>query len=155
MRRFLTGSIALDERLCASKAISMKFLLWCRAGSKEVFSLGASINKKFIIITVLSLIPPLAHPHESVSSDQVGVIHILKSYSQRTGVKFVTDPRIVDRMKANMFGLDVNELTKANLVEMLISLDCIPFEKDGVVFVQLRHVVETSEADYGELWGSN
>ena len=57
-------------------------------------------------------------------------------------MKFVTDSRVSDRMKANMLGLDINQLTQTNLIDILISLDIVPYEKDGVVYLHLRQVLE-------------
>ena len=165
MKPILKGrhAVALSKCLRARNIFLMSLLFWCRVRFKIVFCLGAPLVKKIIFIIVLCSIAPLAYSHDSGSSDQLGIGHILESYSERTGVKFVTDPRVSDHMKANMLGLDINELTQTNLIDILISLDIVPYEKDGVVYLHLRQVLEVvlqrlkdSEVgyDYGELWGS-
>ena len=105
----------------------------------------------FILIIVIALIASPAFSHEPKLSDRIDIIHILESYSERTDVKFVTDPRV--KARVNMVGLTVEELTQTNLMDILIIHNFTAYEKDGVVYVLPRAAADYLGSDIGEILG--
>ena len=89
--------------------------------------------------------------HEPELSDRIDIIHVLESYSERTGVKFVIDPRV--KAKVNMVGLELNEITQINLMDILLVYNFTARQKDGVVYVLPRATADHLGSDLGEIWG--
>ncbi len=93
-----------------------------------------------------------AFAHEATSSDRIDIIHIIDSYSKRTGAKFVTDPRV--KARVNVVGLDLDELSQTNLIDILRIHAFTAYERDGVVYVLPSVVADHLDFEPSELWGS-
>jgi len=105
-----------------------------------------------VVIILVGFSTPFAYSHEPKFSDRTDIIHILESYSERTDVKFVTDPRV--KARVNMVGIDIDELTQTNLMDILLVHDFTAYEKDEVVYVLPRSVADYLGSEIGEIWGS-
>jgi len=106
--------------------------------------------KIIIVVIVIGLNASFAFSHEPKFSDRTDIIHILESYSQRTGVKFVADPRI--KARVNMIGLDIDEISQNNLMDILLLHAFTAYEKEGVVYVVPQAVAHYIESEGGEVW---
>lgn len=104
------------------------------------------MNKIFIIfLSMLFAIPALSH--EPKFSDRTDIIHILDAYSERTGVKFVADPRV--KARVNMIGLKMEDLDKTDLVKILFLHTFVAYEKSDVVYI----IPKSIESEYGKQLG--
>ncbi len=89
--------------------------------------------------------------HEPKFSERTDLNHILESYSERTGVKFVTDPRV--KARVNMVNLDIDELSQTNLMDILVIHAFTAYERDGVVYVLPQSVMDLLGEKAGPVWG--
>jgi len=105
-----------------------------------------------IVIIVVGFSASFALSHEPRFSDRTDIIHILESYSERTGVRFVIDPRV--KARVNMDGLDIDKLTKANLIDILAIHAFTTYENGEVVYVLPLSAADFLGSDIGETWGS-
>lgn len=72
---------------------------------------------KNVLVVLFSLVASIANAHEPEYSDRTDIIHILESYSERTGVKFVTDPRV--KARVNMIGIKLEDLDQIDINKIL------------------------------------
>jgi len=89
--------------------------------------------------------------HEPKFPDRTDLNHILESYSERTGVKIVTDPRVKARI--NMINLDIDELSQTNLMDILVIHAFTAYERDGVVYVLPQAAMDFLGEKVGPVWG--
>lgn len=82
----------------------------------------------------------VANAHEPSFSEQADIKQVIKAYADRTGTKFVLDPRVM--AKVNMIGVDINELSQTNLMDILLVYGFTAFERDGVVHVLPQAAVD-------------
>ena len=107
--------------------------------------------KKTCISIIFLCFFSLANAHEPKFSDRTDILHILESYSERTGTKFVTDPRV--KARVNMIGLDIDAVTQKNLNEILNLHVFVAYERDGVVYVLPISVAKAAGFEASEIWG--
>jgi len=108
--------------------------------------------KKLVTVFIIIGFVSLAHAHEPKFSERTDILHIIQSYSDRTGVKFVTDPRVMARV--NMIGLDIDEVSQTNLMDILLIHTFTAYERNGVVYVLPIIAADHLGIEAGELWGN-
>ena len=109
---------------------------------------------KNIFIVLLGLTSSLtAYCHEPEYSERTDIIHILQAYSDRTGVKFVTDPRV--KARVNMIGLKLADLDQTDINKILLLHNFIAYEKSDVVYVIPIAVENKLGKELGTKWESN
>ena len=108
--------------------------------------------KKFVVVLLIIGFLPLASAHDPKFSDRTDIFHIIQAYSDRTGIKFVIDPRVKARI--NMVGLDIDEVSQTNLMDILLIHDFTAYERDGVVYVLPRAAADYLGSEVGSPWGS-
>jgi len=108
--------------------------------------------KIIIAMIVIGLNTSYAFSHEPKFSDRTDIIHIIESYSQRTGIKFVIDPRV--KARVNMIGLDIDEISQSNLMDILLLHAFTAYEKEGVVYVIPQAVAHYIESEGSEIWSN-
>lgn len=108
--------------------------------------------KKLILTVAFLLMVPLGYAHERSYSDRVDIIEILDSYSERTGINFKKHFSI--KARVNMIGLDMDELTQTNLIDILRMFGWVTYQnKNGVVYVLPEFHAHERGAEFGEIWG--
>lgn len=109
--------------------------------------------KKLLTFSVLLMISFSVNAHEPEYSERTDIIHILQSYSDRTGVKFVTDPRV--KARVNMIGLKLEDLDQTDINKILLVHSFVAYEKSNVVYV-IPSVLEKEFGNkIGVKWESN
>ncbi len=103
-----------------------------------------------ILLLVFMPYASLVSSHEPEFSDRTDIIHIIENYSQRTGVKFVTDPRIKARVK--MVGIKLEDLTQTNMMDIFLIHGFTAYKKDGVVYVLPQAAAEYIKSQFDGLW---
>lgn len=106
--------------------------------------------KNCLIALLLAGLLNVVQAHEPQYSDGMDFHHLLQAYSERTGVKFVVDPRVKGRV--NMIGLSEDDLSQTNLVDILRLHNFAALEKDGIVYVLPQAVAESFGAKLGSVW---
>lgn len=101
-----------------------------------------------ILLTIVFTLP--ASSHEPEYSQRTDIIHILDAYSEKTGVKFVADPRV--KAQVNMIGLKVEDIEKVDLVEILLLHAFVAYEKNAVVYVIPKVIEAQLGAKLGSKW---
>lgn len=107
--------------------------------------------KKTVVLLGIALYSNAVFSHEPEFSDRTDLNHILAGYSERTGVKFVVDPRV--KARVNMIGLKLDDVTQSNLVDILELHTFTAFEKDGVVYVLPRSAADSLDFQFDRKWG--
>lgn len=100
-----------------------------------------------ILLTIVFTLP--ASSHEPEYSQRTDIIHILDAYSEKTGVKFVADPRV--KAQVNMIGLKVEDIEKVDLVEILLLHAFVAYEKMLWCMLFLR----SSKRSLEQSWEAN
>ena len=108
------------------------------------------VAKYFILISLILLNTNTAISHEPKFSDRTDLGHIVASYSQRTGIKFVLDPRV--KARVNMIGLDIDQVSKTNLIDIFLLHSFTAHEKGEVVYVLPQAVANNLGDKLGQIW---
>lgn len=109
---------------------------------------------KNILIVLLGLTSSLAaYSHEPEFSERTDIIHILQAYSDRTGVKFIADPRV--KARVNMIGLKLADLDQTDINKILFMHNFVAYEKSDVVYVIPQAVENKLGKELGSKWKSN
>ena len=106
--------------------------------------------KYIVLISLILLNTDTATSHEPKFSDRTDLGHIIASYSEREGIKFVLDPRV--KARVNMIGLDINQVSKTNLIDIFLLHSFTAHEKDGVVYVLPQTVADNLGEKLGPTW---
>ena len=108
---------------------------------------------KSLLLLISILVSCSAFAHEPEFSDRTDMNHILQSYSDRTGVKFVTDPRV--KARVNMIGIKLEDLDQTDLNKILLIHNFVAYEKSGVVYVIPKVLENEIGQEIGEKWQKN
>lgn len=110
------------------------------------------MNKVKIILLFILLGQASSNIAHEIVDDRIDIDHLLATYSELNGTKFVTDPRVRGRVK--VIGLKLEEITQTNLIDILVIHNFIATEKDDVVYVLPRMALDYMGDEIGPLWGS-
>lgn len=109
---------------------------------------------KYLILIFLSIFTSMTVSAQQIErSDRMDIHEILQSYSDRTGVKFVTDPRVKGRVK--MIGIELNELDQTDLNKILLVHNFVAYEKSDIVYVIPRNIEKEFGKQIGTKWKDN
>jgi type II secretory pathway component GspD/PulD (secretin) len=123
-----------------------------RHGYRIIVFMVAVMVKKFIIFLIGFGAIAAAQAHEPKFSERTDILHIIESYSNRTGTKFVTDPRV--KARVNMIGLDIEEVTQTNLMDIFLIHNFTAYKSEGVVYVVPVSAVDLQDFEAGAIWDS-
>ncbi|MFT5573068.1 MAG: hypothetical protein ACI9FR_002001 [Cryomorphaceae bacterium] len=91
------------------------------------------------IILLVLMTPSFLHAHEN-AKDIVPIDHLIKTYYENHDIKFVLDPRV--KAKINMVGIDLSQISQANLIDILLLHSFMAKTKEGVVYIFPQHLSE-------------
>ncbi len=103
---------------------------------------------KKVLLMLFSLAVFNANAHEPEYSDRTDIIHILESYSERTGVKFVADARV--KARVNMIGIKLEDLDQTDINKILFLHSFVAYEKSDIVYV----IPQAIEKEFGQQMGT-
>jgi len=110
------------------------------------------MRRLYLFVWTGLLVLNSAYAHEPKFSDRTDILHIIESFSQRTGVKFVTDPRV--KARVNMVSIDIDDLSQTNLMDIFIIHGFTAYEREGVVYVLPQAAADHLGSKVGRLWSS-
>ena len=109
--------------------------------------------KYLCLVFLFVVIPISAFAQQLTRPDRMDILEILESYSDRTGVKFVTDPRVKARVK--MIGIKLDELDQTDINKILLIHSFVAYEKGDIVYVIPMAVEKEFGKQIGTKWKAN
>ena len=106
---------------------------------------------QFLILSIFLLTSSMAMAHERART-QIPIDHLIEKYSEIHGTKFVLDPRV--KAKVNIVGLDLEELSQTNLMDILLIHTFTALEKEGVVYILPISAADYLNSEFGNVWRS-
>ncbi|MBL4673500.1 MAG: hypothetical protein JKX81_14670 [Arenicella sp.] len=87
-----------------------------------------------------------------IEDDHIAIAQLLTNYAALNGTNFVIYPEVKGRV--NVAGLELDEITQNQLIDVLTRHDFIATKKDDVVYVLTRFSVEHLGKGIGPNWGN-
>ncbi|NND82294.1 MAG: hypothetical protein HKN50_07690 [Gammaproteobacteria bacterium] len=105
---------------------------------------------KIVVFIISLLVCNSVLSHEPPLAERTDLMHVLEAFSARTGVKFVTDPRV--KAKVNTVGLKLDEIGQEQLNKILLMHSFVAYQNNGVVYVIPQVIEQSQGAQYGIPW---
>ena len=111
-------------------------------------------STKIAALLVICLIAPLAYSKGADAPalyQRVDIEELLSSYSERTGTKFVLDPRV--KGKIETIGAKPGDIDQESLIKILKMHNFATIEGKNFIYVVPQNIVENKDGEFGKELG--